>query len=134
MNWNLQMFLQDAWEKRVKRSFVRPRMVILTVFKGNFYSIAVSCVSVLQYRTYARNRIGILKTSHLVKCPHGRCINKSFQSQMMQMRNNEKQYENTNLFTNSGKYIGIKDVKGSQYKTSLGPHAYWLVKESWHMS
>lgn len=70
----------------MKRSFVRPRMVILTVFKGNFYSIAVSCVSVLQYRTYARNRIGILKTSHLVKCPHGRCINKSFQSQMMQMR------------------------------------------------
>ena len=53
---------------------------------------------------------------------------------MMQMRNYEKQYENRNLFTNSEKYIGIEDVKGGQYKTSLGPHAYWLVKESWHMS
>lgn len=94
-------------------------MVIPTVFKGKFVSIVVS---VLQLeRSHARNRIGILKTSHLVKYPHGRCIHKNFQSQMMQIRNDEKQKRN--LFTCSGKYIGIKDVKEGQYKTSLGPHA-----------
>ena len=110
MKWNYQMFLQDAWEKRIKRNLVRQRMVVPTLFKGKFF-LLLSVFSSLE-RLYARNGIGILKTLHLVKCPHGRCIHKNFQSQMMQIRNVEKQKRN--LFTNSEKYIGIKYVRGGQ--------------------
>ena len=42
------MFLQDAWEKRIKRNLVRQRMVVPTLFKGKFFSTAVS---VFQFRT-----------------------------------------------------------------------------------
>lgn len=91
-------------------NLIRARAMISTVFKSEssqFYQV-------LQfYRTlYARNRAGILKTSRLVKCPHGRCVHNNFEAQVM--RNRTKTYFRTmeNIQeSNLSKRVNIKPVQ-----------------------